>query len=50
MIFLSTPYNAELKKKKTITSKVEKSYDVNNVGRNSILERMKNKEKETANV
>ena len=42
--------SAELKKKKTITSKVEKSYDVNNVGRNSILERMKNKEKESANV
>ncbi|MBQ6935945.1 MAG: DnaD domain protein, partial [Clostridia bacterium] len=42
--------SAELKKKKTITSKVEKSYDVNNVGRNSILERMKNKEKESADV
>jgi hypothetical protein len=36
--------DAELKKKKTITGKVEKSYDVNNVGRNSILERLKNKE------
>jgi hypothetical protein len=42
--------SAEMKKKKTITSKVEKSYDVNNIGRNSILERMKNKEKESANV
>ena len=42
--------SAVIKKKKTITSKVEKSYDVNNVGRNSILERMKNKEKESANV
>ncbi|MBE6748986.1 MAG: hypothetical protein E7557_07130 [Ruminococcaceae bacterium] len=42
--------SAEAKKKKTITAKVEKSYDVNNVGRNSILERMKNKEKEGANV
>ena len=42
--------SAVIKKKKTITSKVEKSYDVNNIGRNSILERMKNKEKESANV
>ena len=42
--------SAVIKKKKTITSKVEKSYDVNNVGKNSILERMKNKEKEGANV
>ena len=36
--------DAETKKKKTIAGKVEKSYDVNNVGRNSILERLKNKE------
>ena len=36
--------DAELKKKKTITTKVEKSYDVNNVGRNSILEKMKEKQ------
>ena len=36
--------DVKLKKKKTITTKVEKSYDVNNVGRNSILERLKNKE------
>ena len=42
--------SATIKKKKTITAKVEKSYDVNNVGRNSILERMKNKDKEGANV
>ncbi len=42
--------SATIKKKKTITTKVEKSYDVNNVGRNSILERMKNKEKEEAKV
>ena len=36
--------DVKLKKKKTITQKVEKSYDVNNVGRNSILDRLKNKE------
>ena len=40
--------DVKLKKKKTITTKIEKSYDVENVGRNSILERMK--EKQGANV
>ncbi len=35
--------SATIKKKKTITSKVEKSYDVENVGRNSVLERMKSR-------
>ena len=35
--------SAIIKKKKTITSKVEKSYDVENVGRNSVLERMKSR-------
>lgn len=42
--------SATIKKKKTITSEVKKSYDVNNVGRNSILERMKNKDKQGANI
>ena len=41
---ITTVTDAEYKKKKTITGKVEKSYDVNNVGRNSILEKLKNKE------
>jgi hypothetical protein len=44
-------YNVEdvkLKKKKSINATVEKSYDVENVGRNSILERMR--EKQEANV
>lgn len=36
--------SATIKKKKTITSKIGKSYDVENVGKNSILERMKEKQ------
>ncbi len=44
--------SAKIKKKKSITSEVKKSYDVDNVGRNSVLERMKKKDKdeEGANV
>ena len=42
--------SVNLRKKKTITTKIEKSYDVNNIGKSSVLERMKNKEKEGANV
>ncbi len=38
----------EVKKKsqKFVSKRIDKSYDVNNVGRNSVLERMKNKGKE----
>ncbi|MBR2877091.1 MAG: DnaD domain protein [Clostridia bacterium] len=42
--------SVNLKKKRTITSRVEKSYDVNNIGKSSVLERLKTKEKEGANV
>ncbi len=37
----TTPEQVEKKKKKSIPEKIEKSYDINKVGKHSILERMK---------
>ncbi len=47
---LFTVEEVKAKNKKFVSKKIEKSYDITNIGRNSVLERMKNKEKEGANV